>query len=91
MLDDYFTLSDASGFAFGPAQFWLKCDLLDLHSKVIISPLDKEVSVHAPFLSVGIPDNPVFGVSFFVLAPSYDDDRVVHVHPGDALVVQSLV
>lgn len=71
---NYFTLSDARCSAVRAAQFWLEGNLFNLHSKIIISPFDKEISVHAPFLSVGIPDDPVFSVSFFVLAPSNNDD-----------------
>ena len=82
-----FGLSDARCSAFWAAKFWLEGNLFDLHSKVIISPLDKEVSVHAPFLSIGIPDDPVLSVSLFVLSPSNNDYRVVHVHPRDALVI----
>lgn len=71
------------------AEGWLESDLLDLHSKVVVSPLDEEVTVHSPLFTIGVSHDPVPSVSLGVLTPSNDHDGVVHIHPRDALVVKS--
>ena len=63
--------------------------MLHLHSEVVVATRHQEVALHSPVGPVGIADDPVLGAGLLVLAPSDDDHRVVHVHPGDSLVVES--
>jgi len=68
---------------------WLESDLLNFHAEIVSTSLDVEIAVHSPLWAIRVSDDPVFGSCLGVLTPTYYDYRVVHVHPGDALVVES--
>ena len=44
---------------------------LALDPKVVIAPPDVKVSVHAPFVAVGISNDPVRHIFFIVKTPAY--------------------
>lgn len=73
------------------AKNWFESYLLNFHSKVIISTFYEEITVHSPIGSIGIPNNPIASASLFFFTPSNNDYGVVHIHPGDAPIIEGPV
>jgi len=70
---------------------WLKCYLLNFHSKVIVTSLYEEVTIHSPVWSIGVSYNPVFCVCLVINSPTNNNDWMVHVHPWNALIIERYV
>ena len=61
---------------------------LGLYSEVIFAPPDPEISFHTPLGAVRVSYFPIFCACFLVDSPADNDDRVVQVHPGNAVVLE---
>ena len=44
---------------------------LALDAKIVVAPPDVKVAVHAPFVAVGISNDPVGHIFFIVKTPAY--------------------
>ena len=60
---------------------------LRLDAEVVLATAHQEVAGHAPLVAVGVAHAPELRACLLIDTPTEDDDRVVQVHPCDAVVL----
>ena len=58
-------------------EFQLISGKLRLNPKIILATAHMEVTAHAPGVAIGVSDNPVWDILFFVEAPANQEDCVI--------------